>query len=74
MRHAANRHHDSPAVPNVPLVGGLVTVSAVHEPDKGDYESILKVDEVSADLSARRAPEKPTIRAKAARVTVASSS
>ena len=44
------RAAERPAVPNVRLVVGLVTVSAVHEPDKGDYESILKVDEVSADL------------------------
>ena len=41
---------DSPAPPKVPLVAGLITVSAVHEPDKGDYESILKIDEVSAGL------------------------
>ena len=34
----------------MPLVVGLITVSAIHEPDKGDYESILKVDDVSADL------------------------
>jgi outer membrane protein OmpA-like peptidoglycan-associated protein len=33
----------------VPLVVGLMTVSAIHEPDKGDYESILKVDGLSAD-------------------------
>jgi hypothetical protein len=26
-----------------------MTVSAVHEPDKGDYESILKVDQISTD-------------------------
>ena len=44
--HGAER----PASPKVRLVVGLVTVSAVHEPDKGDYESILRVDEVSADL------------------------
>jgi outer membrane protein OmpA-like peptidoglycan-associated protein len=40
------RGAQSPA-PNVPLVVDLVTVSAVHEPDKGDYESILKVAEVT---------------------------
>ena len=32
----------------MPLVVGLVTVSAVHQPDKGDYETILQVDAVSA--------------------------
>lgn len=36
---------DTPA-PAVPLVVGLMTVSAVHEPQKGDYESILKVSAV----------------------------
>jgi flagellar motor protein MotB len=41
---------DRPASVKVPLIVGLVTVSAVHEPDKGDYESILSIDEVSADL------------------------
>ncbi len=41
---------DSAAPPKVPLIAGLITVSAVHEPDKGDYESILKIDAVSADL------------------------
>lgn len=39
----------SPAAPKVRLVAGLVTVGATHEPDKGDYESILTVDTVSAD-------------------------
>lgn len=38
----------SPA-PQVPLVVGLMTVSAVHEPDEGDYESILKINEITAD-------------------------
>ena len=47
---AQGRGTERPAVPKVRLVVGLVTVSAVHEPDKGDYESILKVDDVSADL------------------------
>ena len=37
----------SPA-PIVPLVAGLMTVSAVHQPEKGDYETILEVDAVSA--------------------------
>lgn len=32
----------------VPLAVGLVTVGAVHEPDKGDYESILTINQVSA--------------------------
>jgi flagellar motor protein MotB len=41
-----------PAASRVPLVAGLISVSAVHEPDKGDYESILKIDDVSADLVA----------------------
>jgi outer membrane protein OmpA-like peptidoglycan-associated protein len=36
------------APPVVPLVVGLMTVSAVHEPDEGDYETILKFSEVSA--------------------------
>jgi OmpA-OmpF porin, OOP family len=44
------RAAERPAVPNVRLVVGLVTVSAVHEPGKGDYESILKVDEVTTDV------------------------
>jgi outer membrane protein OmpA-like peptidoglycan-associated protein len=39
----------APATPRVPLVVGLMTVGAVHEPDKGDYESILRVGEISAD-------------------------
>lgn len=39
----------APAAPRVPLVVGLMTVGAVHEPDKGDYESILRVGEISAD-------------------------
>jgi outer membrane protein OmpA-like peptidoglycan-associated protein len=34
--------------PPVPLVVGLMTVSAVHEPDEGDYETIVKFNEVSA--------------------------
>jgi outer membrane protein OmpA-like peptidoglycan-associated protein len=50
---AANGHLAQP-VPKppavvVPLVVGLLTVSAVHEPDKGDYESILKINEIAAD-------------------------
>ena len=36
--------------PDVPLVAGLLTVSAVHDPDKGDYESILRIDAVSSEL------------------------
>jgi outer membrane protein OmpA-like peptidoglycan-associated protein len=44
---AQARQSPSPA-PIVPLVVGLVTVGAVHEPEKGDYESILQVDAVSA--------------------------
>ena len=39
----------SPAPAKIPLVAGLVTVGAVREPDKGDYESILTVDSLSAD-------------------------
>lgn len=42
------RGAQSPAA-KVPLVVGLVTVGAVHEPDRGDYESIIKVDNVSAE-------------------------
>lgn len=40
----------APAPPpsTVPLVVGLMTVSAVHEPDEGDYETIVKFNEVSA--------------------------
>jgi hypothetical protein len=34
--------------PAVPLVVGLMTVSAVHQPGKGDYETILEVHAVSA--------------------------
>jgi outer membrane protein OmpA-like peptidoglycan-associated protein len=45
---AAQRGSGS-AVPTVPLVVGLMTVSAVHEPDEGDYETIVKFNEVSAD-------------------------
>ena len=44
---AQARPSPSPA-PTVPLVVGLVTVSAVHQPEKGDYETILEVDAVSA--------------------------
>jgi flagellar motor protein MotB len=44
------RGTERPASPKVRLVVGLVSVSAVHEPDTGDYESILRVDEVSAGL------------------------
>lgn len=33
----------------VPLTVGLMAVGAVHEPDKGDYESILKIDSISAE-------------------------
>jgi outer membrane protein OmpA-like peptidoglycan-associated protein len=47
---AQERAADRPPSVKVPLIVGLVTVSAVHEPDKGDYESILRIDEVSADL------------------------
>jgi OOP family OmpA-OmpF porin len=35
--------------PTVPLVAGLITVSAVHEPGKGDYESILKIATVTSE-------------------------
>ncbi|MBA3638288.1 MAG: hypothetical protein M3473_01605 [Chloroflexota bacterium] len=38
----------TPPAPKVPLVVGLVVVGAVHEPSKGDYESIIKIDTVSA--------------------------
>jgi outer membrane protein OmpA-like peptidoglycan-associated protein len=38
-----------PAPPTVPLVAGLITVSAVHQPDKGDYETILRVSELTGD-------------------------
>src|SRR4051812_30011273 len=37
------------SAPTVPIVPGLITVSAVHEPDKGDYESILRVSDVTND-------------------------
>jgi flagellar motor protein MotB len=47
---AQARGGDRPSSPRVPLVAGLMTVSAVHEPDKGDYESILKIDDVSAGV------------------------
>jgi outer membrane protein OmpA-like peptidoglycan-associated protein len=51
---SAAQAHPAPPVANapvvvVPLVVGLLTVSAVHEPDKGDYESILKISEIAAD-------------------------
>jgi flagellar motor protein MotB len=46
---AQGRGTEQPASPKVRLVVGLVSVSAVHEPDKGDYESILKVDEITAE-------------------------
>jgi hypothetical protein len=36
-----------PSSAKVPVVAGLITVSAVHEPDKGDYESILRVADVT---------------------------
>jgi outer membrane protein OmpA-like peptidoglycan-associated protein len=36
----------SDAALHVPLVAGLTTVSAVHEPGKGDYESIMRVSAV----------------------------
>jgi len=38
--------------PAVPIVAGLITVSAVHEPDKGDYETILRVSDVTSDAVA----------------------
>ena len=38
-----------PSSPKVPLVAGLITVSAVHESDKGDYESILRVSDVTRE-------------------------
>jgi flagellar motor protein MotB len=47
---AQGRGTEPPVSPKLRLVVGLVSVSAVHEPDTGDYESILKVDEVTADL------------------------
>jgi flagellar motor protein MotB len=46
---SALQGRETPPAPLVPLVVGLMTVSAVHEPDKGDYESILKVDQISVD-------------------------
>jgi outer membrane protein OmpA-like peptidoglycan-associated protein len=46
---AAGQRGAGPAAPPaVPLVVGLMTVSAVHEPDEGDYETIVKFSEVSA--------------------------
>jgi hypothetical protein len=60
---------ERPASVRVPLVAGLITVSAVHEPDKGDYESILKIDDVSAGvvgytLSANVEDRRVTVRRK----------
>jgi outer membrane protein OmpA-like peptidoglycan-associated protein len=40
---------DGPTASSVPLVTGLIAVKAVHEPQKGDYESILKVSAVAPD-------------------------
>jgi OOP family OmpA-OmpF porin len=40
---------DRQAPPKIPLVVGLITVSAVHEPGKGDYESILTIDRISPE-------------------------
>ena len=37
------------SAPTIPIVAGLITVSAVHEPATGDYESILKVSDVTSD-------------------------
>lgn len=39
----------APSAPTVPIVAGLITVSAVHEAAKGDYETILKVSDVTSD-------------------------
>jgi hypothetical protein len=39
----------TPSPPAVPIVAGLITVSAVHEPAKGDYETILSVSDVTSD-------------------------
>jgi outer membrane protein OmpA-like peptidoglycan-associated protein len=44
----AQRGSGPAAPPPVPLVVGLMTVSAVHEPNEGDYETIVKFNEVSA--------------------------
>lgn len=46
---AAEGRGAPPQQPVVPLVVGLITVSAVHEPDLGDYETIMKVNEISAE-------------------------
>jgi flagellar motor protein MotB len=48
---AQERRSQRPASARVPLVAGLIAVSALHEPGKADYESILKVDDVSAGLA-----------------------
>jgi flagellar motor protein MotB len=47
---AQGRGADRSGSVKVPLIVGLISVSAIHDPDKGDYESILTVDGVSADL------------------------
>lgn len=46
---AAQGRAARPPAPAVPLVVGLVAVGAVHEVDEGDYESIARVDRISAD-------------------------
>lgn len=46
---AAQAPGSTATAPTVPIVAGLITVSAVHEPAKGDYETILKVSDVTSD-------------------------
>jgi outer membrane protein OmpA-like peptidoglycan-associated protein len=46
---AQRRGAAPPSSPTIPIVAGLITVSAVHEPDKGDYETILRVSDVTPD-------------------------
>ncbi len=48
---AHGRGSGRPASARVPRVAGLIAVSALHEPGKGDAESILKVDDVSAGMA-----------------------
>jgi outer membrane protein OmpA-like peptidoglycan-associated protein len=47
---APGRESERQASVRVPFVAGLIIVSALHEPDKGDHESILKIDDVSAGV------------------------
>jgi outer membrane protein OmpA-like peptidoglycan-associated protein len=46
---SAQAQGPQPSSPRVPVVAGLITANAVHEPDKGDYESVLRVGGVTED-------------------------